>query len=770
MMNKGHRPTLLAEVKKISPKKIIVTCEDGTDATLPYWELAWTEEERKAMLSKLREGDLIDVIAKPEMAINSYGRIVSKKRVSYDFWNSEIIFDRNKALMIQVDAVTPTRAHGMVYWDTHISGEQKTIELKGYFYFNDLDTYIKANFTEKRWRKHSHIVVGDCLMGIVKHIDEYGEEIELNISDYLRKIKANPQSIFSFQEEPDHWEAQEVAEIAHMVVHHEFLPVAEDISRIAVIDDDPDFLREIVRTLRTLGYLTQGFTSSAEFLSKCNLPELYFDVAFIDANLRGDDDHEGISLAQEIYQENQYIKIVIISGQHSFDQRMVDRGPELSIYDYLRKPLFYEEIQDCLRSISASQPFPLADLLRPSSPPPSRPAINQTETKTPEGTEQARVVLKQLCDYCRGSSAVIFTMHTNTLDCKVKLMEGPMKPADRFLGMLKFSPVKDCIVEGEQISVSEAQAPGSPQQKKHKWLLRYWGDYPAYQSCLGIKLNYQRQGSEYALFWFHPQKDNFNKESLRFAQMTARLLDATNALRGLREELEKERKLSLGGKAMQMTGHELATPLSTIALYINNYLYELQMLKETAAQSPLPEFPQEVLVNLRKAAGIANEMKFYLKGEKLKEFCFKKAIRKSYRSLEELYPGIKIITDPWPEQEYILMANQSTLEYAVFNILLNAAQMMEFFHRPQGVIWLSLQEEPPGWAKLLVTDTGPGIHPKDFERIFQEGFTTKTKGAGLGLAISRRLIEDMGGYLKISYSLLFVSSCFEIKIPLVRVQ
>jgi signal transduction histidine kinase len=46
-----------------------------------------------------------------------------------------------------------------------------------------------------------------------------------------------------------------------------------------------------------------------------------------------------------------------------------------------------------------------------------------------------------------------------------------------------------------------------------------------------------------------------------------------------------------------------------------------------------------------------------------------------------------------------------------------------------------------------VSDTGTGIAPENMEKIFQPLFTTKTKGIGLGLAVSRRLIEANGGTL-----------------------
>jgi len=60
-------------------------------------------------------------------------------------------------------------------------------------------------------------------------------------------------------------------------------------------------------------------------------------------------------------------------------------------------------------------------------------------------------------------------------------------------------------------------------------------------------------------------------------------------------------------------------------------------------------------------------------------------------------------------------------------------------------------EQPSGDAIVLsVQDTGPGIDPKNLESIFDAFVTTKSGGMGLGLAISRMIVEQHGGQLTAS--------------------
>jgi len=71
------------------------------------------------------------------------------------------------------------------------------------------------------------------------------------------------------------------------------------------------------------------------------------------------------------------------------------------------------------------------------------------------------------------------------------------------------------------------------------------------------------------------------------------------------------------------------------------------------------------------------------------------------------------------------------------------------------------------WLEVSVSDTGSGITPEQAERIFQPFFTTKAHGIGLGLAITRRLVEDHGGYIRVGGHGGY-GATISVRLPLVR--
>ncbi|HEV7237171.1 MAG TPA: ATP-binding protein, partial [Ktedonobacteraceae bacterium] len=70
------------------------------------------------------------------------------------------------------------------------------------------------------------------------------------------------------------------------------------------------------------------------------------------------------------------------------------------------------------------------------------------------------------------------------------------------------------------------------------------------------------------------------------------------------------------------------------------------------------------------------------------------------------------------------------------------------------------------WLELAVSDTGIGITAEQLKHIFQPFFTTKAHGIGLGLPITRRLIEDHHGHLLVK-SQSGHGATFLVRLPLV---
>lgn len=83
------------------------------------------------------------------------------------------------------------------------------------------------------------------------------------------------------------------------------------------------------------------------------------------------------------------------------------------------------------------------------------------------------------------------------------------------------------------------------------------------------------------------------------------------------------------------------------------------------------------------------------------------------------------------------MINDALFEWVVENLLKNSLDALQ----GKGAITVNIHSDD-NWVNIDVSDTGKGIAKANFKRIFEPGFTTKTRGWGLGLSLSKRIIED----------------------------
>ena len=154
-----------------------------------------------------------------------------------------------------------------------------------------------------------------------------------------------------------------------------------------------------------------------------------------------------------------------------------------------------------------------------------------------------------------------------------------------------------------------------------------------------------------------------------------------------------------------------------------------------------------------------------------------KVIRQLSKKAQEVQTKILITEAPGVP---IAQAVRPRLEQVITNIILNAIQQIDLQRRrmvefqypttspQQGIIHVKIRYrklESPFPIEIVVTDSGPGISAYRQEDIFLLDSSGRRKGHGLGLYISRSLIETMGGQVCLADSVMFIGSVFVIALP-----
>jgi signal transduction histidine kinase len=86
------------------------------------------------------------------------------------------------------------------------------------------------------------------------------------------------------------------------------------------------------------------------------------------------------------------------------------------------------------------------------------------------------------------------------------------------------------------------------------------------------------------------------------------------------------------------------------------------------------------------------------------------------------------------------------LQQVFMNLILNGIDAMKDMSQG-GDLTITSQCEENGRLLISVSDTGVGLPPKQLDQIFNAFFTTKPQGTGMGLSISRSIVESHGGRL-----------------------
>ena len=95
----------------------------------------------------------------------------------------------------------------------------------------------------------------------------------------------------------------------------------------------------------------------------------------------------------------------------------------------------------------------------------------------------------------------------------------------------------------------------------------------------------------------------------------------------------------------------------------------------------------------------------------------------------------------------LILGDRIQLQQVILNLIINALEAMSGVGENPGELLVSSEKDESQGVLVAVRDSGPGLDPKSLDRLFTAFYTTKPQGMGMGLAISRSIIEAHGGRL-----------------------
>jgi two-component system sensor kinase FixL len=214
------------------------------------------------------------------------------------------------------------------------------------------------------------------------------------------------------------------------------------------------------------------------------------------------------------------------------------------------------------------------------------------------------------------------------------------------------------------------------------------------------------------------------------------------------EQLAHVARVSSMGEMASAIAHEINQPLTAIA----NYSYAcLRLLRSKAASSDeIQQAMQRVASEAERAGEIVRHMRNFVRSEGGRtvevevNFLVTEVVRLA--AAEARQSGIELATRLDTGLPAVL-ADSIQIQQVLLNLVRNAVEAMNLAGAEERRIELATRPGNRDFVEITVADTGPGLASTELEKVFEPFYTTKPDGIGIGLALSRSIIDAHGGRL-----------------------
>lgn len=189
---------------------------------------------------------------------------------------------------------------------------------------------------------------------------------------------------------------------------------------------------------------------------------------------------------------------------------------------------------------------------------------------------------------------------------------------------------------------------------------------------------------------------------------------------------KSQQNLVWAGMAKE-TAHQMGTPLTSLQGWV-------EMLKESGVAQQIVE---ELEKDVDRLKLVSDRFGKIGSQPQLEETDLASLVTNMVAYMKRRAPGRVVFVTNGAEEPLYAMVSPTLLNWVLENLLKNALDALE----GKGAIVVVLHENSTN-VYIDVTDNGKGISPENLRKVFAPGFTTKKRGWGLGLTLSRRIMEQ----------------------------
>lgn len=629
--------------------------------------------------------------------------------------------------------------------------------------------------------------LGDHVRGVITQMDAGKEKLRISVREELggieggtEGVKAYLKSLFRIEQKKLSGAAAGASGSELPLTRQYEVPPLSRIKQVLIVDDnerDQKWLQECIeQNFGAATYIASGEQEAAELLRNNNR----IDLAIIDLSLANGE--RGTEVAYQLIAREGLPEAIFVSADAFAEEELENLENKLGRHfafapKYLKDETDENDSQSLIDAIHGLELGRLAKQEHISMKG-QRSFVSQLGLRALANIpleQKLKEILLQLQEETGIAHAFLLEVdRDNRLVALKAHLPSPQEGVyQNAMDGLFFSPVREVIESEEPFSASNISFFFDDKG-------RFKNFFPSlfYQCCYGVPVPVEGLPLNHVFFVMDDKQAELSKQAKERVSLAGNFLSIALERAQMLEFMQQYEDRYFQGQLFSTFIHEL-----------RNRLQPIRDFAELARRAMDGQKPQEALRHLEKleitqrnANELADSYSRLSKGA-FEQCSVNEIVRKVGKQLEPYAKrnGIQLHFE-LNGQEPQAWAIPIHVEQVVSNIILNAIQQTliqqkafrEIYHSkgdieaypPAGMVVAStsLKAEEKS-CRITVVDNGPGVPFSQREHIFRPGFSTREEGHGLGLFISKNLVEAMNGRLYLADSLRFLGSAFAVLLP-----